>query len=301
MHHFKVLHTVNMAHFMRCATIGVIYGGHFFWSQVQDVLWSLPPESSQCRHLVCWRSWWNTTITHMDLSWVVQTGRLKHRNCPKVGTECTADAETIVHWNLSSHCVFWCSHSTNCKKWLLFIMCVCMHHILWAAWLPLGGCQWNFSCWLEWQVVLRSVMKVGQKLAAFYINTCLHLSCIWVNMVLKCGQYCYMYCKSSFLLPSFNRYQCAGGHTWSSTWPSSEHARFPVQELTVSGHRWGGSDIGYRIWRGNEADHQPFAQWVEWVHWHTCRKQIFLAKFKISTDVTATVAIFWNMTSHFDG
>jgi hypothetical protein len=46
----------------------------------------------------------------MDLLWVVQTGRLKHRNCPKVGTECTANAEASVQWNVSPYSVVRCIH-----------------------------------------------------------------------------------------------------------------------------------------------------------------------------------------------
>ena len=46
----------------------------------------------------------------MDLSWVVQTGRLKHRNCPKVGTGCTANAETVVQWKVSPDSVVRCIH-----------------------------------------------------------------------------------------------------------------------------------------------------------------------------------------------
>jgi hypothetical protein len=44
----------------------------------------------------------------MALSWVVQTGRLRHRNCPKVGTERTANGGTIAQWNVSLDSVLRC-------------------------------------------------------------------------------------------------------------------------------------------------------------------------------------------------
>ena len=49
----------------------------------------------------------------MDLSWGAQTGRLKHRNCPKVGTECTANVETIVKCSVLPDSVLRCIHDAT--------------------------------------------------------------------------------------------------------------------------------------------------------------------------------------------